>query len=129
MRENEVVLRLGTVVLGADNVERAVAFWADALGYEIVSFPGSENEFTILRSPDGTGTRIAVQRSETPLQERPRVHLDLIVDTAAEQSAETGRLVALGAARVPWNYPNDPDFVVLADTEGNRFCVVDASHG
>jgi len=29
---------------------------------------------------------------------------------------------------VPWDYPDDPDFVVLADTEGNRFCVVDASH-
>ncbi len=26
-------------------------------------------------------------------------------------------------------YPDDPDFVVLADTEGNRFCIVDASHG
>jgi hypothetical protein len=30
---------------------------------------------------------------------------------------------------VPWDYPADPDFVVLADPEGNRFCVVDASHG
>ena len=32
--------------------------------------------------------------------------------------------------RVDWDlYPDDPDFVVLADTEGNRFCVVDTSHG
>jgi hypothetical protein len=30
---------------------------------------------------------------------------------------------------VAWAYPSDPDFVVLADTEGNRFCVVNAGHG
>ncbi len=124
-----MVLRLGTVVLGAEEVDRAVAFWADALGYEVIRFVDAENGFTILRPPDGVGTRIAVQRSETPFQERPRVHLDLVVDTPAEQSAEIDRLIGLGASRVAWNYPSNPDFVVLADTEGNRFCVVDASHG
>lgn len=40
------------------------------------------------------------------------------------------RLLTLGAARVDWHlYPQDPDFVVLADTEGNRFCVIDTTHG
>jgi Glyoxalase-like domain len=35
----------------------------------------------------------------------------------------------LGAQRVSWDrYPADPDFVVLADPEGNRFCIVDVSH-
>jgi catechol 2,3-dioxygenase-like lactoylglutathione lyase family enzyme len=123
------MVRLGTVVLGAEDVDRAVAFWAAALGYDVVRFDGSEDEFTILRPPDGVGTRVAVQRSETPVQERPRVHIDVVVDTAAEQTAEVDRLVGLGAARVSWDYPSDPDFIVLADTEGNRFCIVDASHG
>jgi catechol 2,3-dioxygenase-like lactoylglutathione lyase family enzyme len=122
------VLRLGTVVLGADHVERAAAFWSNALGFEVVTFPESDDDFTILVPPDRVGTRIAVHRSITPAQERPRVHLDLVVDNAAEQSAEIDRLVDLGATRVPWDYPSDPDFVVLADTEGNRFCIVDASH-
>ena len=126
--ETAPMLRLGTVVLGADDVERAVAFWSNALGLEVVSFPGSDDEFTILVPPDRVGTRIAVHRSITPAQERPRVHVDLIVDSPAEQSAEADRLVDLGATRVPWDYPTDPDFVVLADSEGNRFCIVDASH-
>ena len=129
MREALVVLRLGTIVLGADDVDRAAAFWAAVFGYEVVRFPNSENDFTILVPPDRVGTRIAVQRSATPVQERPRVHLDLVVDSAAEQSSEIDRLVELGATRVPWDYPADADFVVLADTEGNRFCIVDASHG
>lgn len=49
------------------------------------------------------------------MQEVPRVHLDLYTE---EQDAEVDRLIALGAVRVDWElYPDDPDFVVLADTE------------
>jgi predicted enzyme related to lactoylglutathione lyase len=124
------VIRLGTIVLGADEVDRAVSFWSAVLGYQPVRFPDADNEFTILVPPSGEGTRIALQRSETGPEAHPRVHLDLVVDDAAEQAAEIERLVGLGATRVPWDsYPVDPDFVVLADPEGNRFCVVDASHG
>lgn len=115
--------------MGADDVERAVAFWAEVLGYEVVRFDEAEDGFTILRPPSGEGTRIALHHSDVPAQDRPRLHLDLIVDTAAEQSAEVDRLVGLGATRADWDYPADPDFVVLADPEGNRFCVVDVSHG
>ena len=124
------MIRLGTVVLGAEDVERAVAFWSQALGYDPVAFDDSANGFTILVPPSKVGTRVALQRSDTPVQAEPRVHVDLVVDTAAEQSAEVARLVALGATVVEdWAYPDDPDFVVLADTEGNRFCIVDAGHG
>lgn len=123
------MIRLGTVVLGADDVDRAVSFWSNALGYEPVRFPDTDNEFTILVPPSGQGTRVALQRAESQPQEHPRVHLDLVVDSATEQANEVERLIGLGASRVPWDsYPADPDFVVLADTEGNRFCVVDASH-
>jgi catechol 2,3-dioxygenase-like lactoylglutathione lyase family enzyme len=124
------MLRLGTVVLGVADVDRAVTFWSEALGYSPVRFPGSDNEFTILVPPSGDGTRLAVQRSDSPPQELPRVHVDLVVDDVDEQIVEIERLTGLGASRVDWNaYPADPDFVVLADPDGNRFCVVDASHG
>ena len=110
-------------------MERAVAFWSEALSLEPVWFDEAENGFTILRPPSGEGTRVAIQQSDTAADPHPRHHVDLIVDTAAEQSAEVDRLVSIGATLVDWDlYPDDPDFVVLADTEGNRFCVVDASH-
>ena len=121
------MLRLGTVVMGAENVERAVAFWAEVLEYRAVTFEDSANDFTILVPPSGEGTRIALQRAETPVQEHPRVHIDLITDSAAEQAAEVARLIALGATQPQWEYDNDADFIVLADTEGNRFCIIDAS--
>jgi catechol 2,3-dioxygenase-like lactoylglutathione lyase family enzyme len=124
------MLRLGTIVLGAEDIERAVNFWSAVLGYEPVSFPDDDDGFTILVPPSREGTRLAVQKAETPPELHPRAHVDLITDNRAEQEAEIERLVALGATRVAWDsYPADPDFVVLADTEGNRFCVVDAGHG
>lgn len=123
------MLALGTIVLGAEDVDRAATFWASALGYEVVRFPEAEDGFTILVPPDRMGTRLAVHRSSTPVQERPRVHVDLVVGSAAEQSSEVARLLGLGATRVPWSRPDDSDVVVLADTEGNRFCIVDADHG
>ncbi|MGM9321391.1 VOC family protein [Deinococcus aquaticus] len=49
-------------------------------------------------------------------------HLDLY---AQGQVAEVKRLLALGATRTEWRYPPDADFVVLADPDRNRFCVID----
>jgi catechol 2,3-dioxygenase-like lactoylglutathione lyase family enzyme len=123
------MLRLGTIVMGADDIERAVTFWSNVLGYNPVEFPREVDGFTMLVPPAGEGTRVALHRSGVAPQTEPRVHLDLVVDDAAEQAAEVARLIELGAERVAWDYPADPDFVVLADTEGNRFCIVDASHG
>ncbi|SCD73921.1 VOC family protein [Streptomyces sp. SID4940] len=63
-----------------------------------------------------------------PWNPRPRLHLDLFTDTTEEQQAEVRRLVGLGARTVDWDlYPPEPDFVVLADPDGNIFCVVDLS--
>lgn len=115
--------------MGAADVRRAAEFWSRALGY--VPRDGEvADDWTVLVPAEGTGPGLALGRSTSPVQERPRVHLDLYVEDAAEQRAEVARLVALGAERVDWQwYPDDPDFVVLADPEGNRFCVIDASHG
>ena len=72
---------------------------------------------------------IALQTSRTPPEDYPRLHFDLHVTGVDEQAAEADRLVSLGARRVDWNsYPDDPDFVVLADPDGNRFCIVDLAH-
>ena len=123
------MLRIGTVVVGVDDMGRAARFWQQALGY--VPRNEVEDDWAVLIPSDGgPGTHLALQLSETPVQHRPRIHLDLYAGDAADQAAEVERLVSLGAERVDWDlYPDDPDFVVLADTEGNRFCVIDAGRG
>jgi len=124
------VVTVGVVVLGVADVQRAASFWTRALDYE-VRRDGFGGWATLLQPSAGaTGPRIALQTSETPPQDHPRLHLDLHVADAAEQEAEAARLVSLGAQRVDWDsYPDDPDFVVLADPDGNRFCIVDLTHG
>ncbi|MEV0132832.1 VOC family protein [Dactylosporangium sp. NPDC050688] len=122
------MLRIGAIVLGVGDVPRAIRFWQEALGYRVHE-EGFGGAATILVPPGGAGTPIALQANVTPPQEHPRIHLDLHVAGAAEQRAETDRLVALGAQRVAWDsYPADPDFVVLADPDGNRFCIIDLGH-
>ena len=122
------MLTIGVVALGVIDVERATEFWRNALGYDVRT-DGFGGWSTVLVPPGGSGTMLALQRSETPPRDHPRLHLDLHVADAAEQEAETARLVALGAERVDWDsYPDDPDFVVLADPDGNRFCIVDLGH-
>jgi len=119
---------MGVIVLGVTDVPGAVRFWQQALGWDLRTdgFGGWAN---VLMPPGGVGAEIALQRSVTPPQEHPRLHLDLHVTDAAEQEAEVDRLLALGAQRVDWDsYPDDPDFVVLADPDGNRFCVVNLGH-
>ncbi len=83
----------------------------------------------VLVPSNGAGTAIALQRSQTPPQGHPRLHVDLHVADADEQETEATRLVSLGARRVDWDsYPEDPDFIVLEDPDGNLFCIVDLGH-
>lgn len=122
------MLKFGVVALGVADIQRAAEFWSRALGYALRQdgFGGWAN---VLMPPDQTGTAIALQLSETPPQAHPRLHLDLHVADLSEQEAEVARLVSLGARLVDWDsYPEDPDFIVLEDPDGNRFCIVDLSH-
>lgn len=123
------MVSIGMVVLGAADMGRAIGFWSQALGYELRE-GGAGADWSSLTPAGGLGTGIGLQQATTPAEKHPRVHLDLYAADAAEQAAEIERLVSLGAERVDWDlYPADPDFVVLADPEGNRFCIIDTSHG
>jgi predicted enzyme related to lactoylglutathione lyase len=122
------MLSVGTVVMGVGDLHRAIAFWTQALNYVPKREVTEEDDFMILVPSSGFGTHIALDVSGSAPQEHPRVHLDLYAGDAEDQAAEVQRLVALGATVVDWDlYPPDPDFVVMADTEGNRFCVIDTS--
>ncbi len=122
------MLRIGSVVLGVVDVRRAVAFWSEALGYVPRDDLAGEDWVVLGPAAGAAGVQVALGRSVTPPQEHPRVHLDLYATDAADQAAEVERLIGLGARRTDWDlYPEDPDFVVLEDPDGNRFCVIDTS--
>lgn len=115
------MIRVGSIVFRVDDIERQAEFWKAALDYE--TRPGSGDDFMVLRPKGGVGPNISLDRAPSEVHTPPRIHLDLY---AADQEAEVKRLISLGAAEVPWaKKPPDADYVILADPEGNRFCVVD----
>jgi predicted enzyme related to lactoylglutathione lyase len=123
------MLSVGTVVMGVGDLHRAIAFWTEALDYVPKRAVTPGDDYMILVPADGgAGAHLALDVSESPVEQYPRVHLDLYAGDAADQAREVERLVGLGATRVDWDrYPENADFVVLADTEGNRFCVIDTT--
>jgi catechol 2,3-dioxygenase-like lactoylglutathione lyase family enzyme len=115
-------LHLATVVVDVQDMERGVRFWSAALGYRQREREW-DPEFMMLEDPEGVRTPVSLQLAEAPPKEPVRVHLDLYT---SEQARHVERLVELGATRVAdWPYPEDADFVVLRDPEGNEFCVID----
>jgi hypothetical protein len=80
-------------------------------------------DFVLLRPRDGVGPNLSLDRVRSTVQIPPRIHLDLYTE---DQAGEVKRLIALGATEVHWDKrPPDADYLILADPEGNRFCVVD----
>jgi predicted enzyme related to lactoylglutathione lyase len=116
------MLRVGSIVIRVDDLERQVAFWSAALGY--VPRDRDDPGFVLLRPRTGDGPNVSLDKWRASVQVPPKIHLDLY---AEDQAAEVERLKALGATEVHWDRrPPDADFVILADPEGNRFCVIDA---
>ena len=118
------MLRIGSVVIRVRDLERQTAFWSAALDYVPRGPEGGDDEtFVLLRPRDGAGPNVSLDRVHSSLMIPPRIHLDLY---AHDQAAEVRRLIGLGATEVHWDkMPPDADYVILADPEGNRFCVID----
>ena len=121
-----------TVHMVIDAVEpvRLARFWAAALGWEMESemtADGSEVANVLPAGysyPDPVAQALVLLPVPEPKQAKNRVHLNLATQSAAHQAAEVDRLLGLGAVPadvgqgdVPWR--------VLADPEGNEFCVLD----
>ena len=113
-------LKIGSIVIRCYEFERMFSFWQDALHY-LPKYPPEEG-WVLLCDPTGMGPNLSLDRSpEKRSGKRSWIHLDLY---ASDAPKEVERLVNLGAARYPWRYPPDADYVVLEDPDGNLFCIV-----
>lgn len=119
------MLRVGSIVLRVDDLRRQIDFWSAALDYVPRDGDEAGSDFVVLRPRGGTGPNLSLDRARSQAHVPPRIHLDLYTD---DQAREVERLVALGATEVHWDKrPPDADYVILADPEGNRFCIVDTT--
>ncbi|MBA2529488.1 MAG: VOC family protein [Euzebyales bacterium] len=109
-------------VLAVDAVDpRVVAdFWCEVLGWRAVE---ESDEGISIAPPDDTWPTIDVLGVPERKTLKNRLHLDLRADGVSTE-AELQRLLELGARRVDVGQAPDASWVVLADPEGNEFCLL-----
>jgi hypothetical protein len=99
-------------------------FWADVLGYRVSEVSdGPKHHYVQLQGPEGSGPTVLVLRTpDGPKAAKNRLHID-VTGTDRDQAAEVERILALGATHADIGQGRTP-WVVLADPEGNEFCVL-----
>ena len=117
-----MTLYVGSTVLNVADLHRATAFWTAALGYVVRD---ASPTFVVLTDPPAPLVQCLPATVGCPegRQEPPASRL-----VYQNQRAEVARLESLGATRLPWAYPPDADYIVLADPDGNEFCVIDSPY-
>lgn len=118
-------LYLARPVLDAVDVDRAMAFWRAALGYELAF---RHETFAVLKDPRGKHMPLGFQPTDEPKRDVSPLHLEVFTD---DMEREARRLEALGATRAAdWPYGEDePNWIVMRDPDGHEFCVVQLEAG
>jgi predicted enzyme related to lactoylglutathione lyase len=109
--------RVRQIGFDGGDLDRMVEFWLAALGYELDHLTEA---YAILRDPDGVEPRLFLQKVPEAKVGKNRAHIDIEV---ADEQVAVDRIVALGAT-IQWREDSAPHhWTVLADPEGNEFCV------
>jgi hypothetical protein len=112
--------RLAVIAIDAIRPELVADFWCAVLNWRIVA---REDDGLTIAAAEHSWPMIDI----FPVPERKtvknRVHLDVRAD-GISTAAELDRLLALGARPVDVGQPADASWVVLADPEGNEFCLL-----
>jgi hypothetical protein len=135
------------VVIDCADPAKLAPFWAALLGYKVQDPPdgyaswqdwlrdhhvpeANWNDASAVVDPDGRGPRIFFQRVPEPKTVKNRVHLDINVgagtppeERRAKVDREVERVIRLGATRLRAVEQRGEYWVVMADPEGNEFCL------
>ena len=114
-----MTLKMETVAFDCTNPEELAGWWAEQLGGQVD--PVVPGEFVLVRH--GGGPQLAFQNVPDPTPGKNKLHLDFSAD---DVEAEVARLVAAGATETARNAFGDFGWVVLADPQGNAFCIAPA---
>ncbi len=118
--------RLVHLVVDAADPGRLARFWAAALRWEVADEEPDEVDVwpTGFSYPDSSALPLVFVPVPEPKTGKNRVHLDLATESGRHQKAEVKRLLGLGAIPVDIGHADVP-WTVLADPEGNEFCVLE----
>ena len=115
---------LCSVTFDANDPRRLATFWASLLGWEVTD---DDDGFELIPT-DGTGYHLGFYPSENAKTGQNQMHFDLTSSTPEEQDQTVSRALELGAQHIDIGQSPDEGQVVLADPEGNEFCVIEAGN-
>jgi hypothetical protein len=118
-----VACRITALALDAREPTTLADFWCRVLGYRIVEVDGLDVSIAPDDGTDHPRVTIDFLHSAEPKAGKLRLHLDVSA-TDRDQPAELARLLALGARTVDIGQGPDVSWQVLADPEGNEFCLL-----
>ncbi len=116
--------RIGNIAIDCAQVGPMAEFWSRVLDYEKKYL---EDTYALLKDPERKGIGVFIQKVPEPKSGKNRLHIDLL---ARDEEAEARRVEELGATRLRKVEPGDVAehdedcWIVLADPEGNEFCIV-----
>jgi hypothetical protein len=118
-------LRWQAICIDTTDPAPLARWWAELLGWRLTY---EDDEEVVLEPPagspeDGVAPDILFLRVPEPKSVKDRLHIDL---RPQDQAAEVARAEAMGATRVDIGQGDDVSWVVLADPEGNEFCILRA---
>ncbi|QFZ22663.1 VOC family protein [Saccharothrix syringae] len=112
-----MTISIGMITFDTEDPRRLVDFWTKALNTSVAQDYG---DFVMLAPATEGGVSLAFQRVGDPTPGKNRVHFDAHV---TDLEAEVERLVGLGATAVERHTHPGLTWQVLADPDGNRFCL------
>jgi len=120
-----MALRWQSILVDSTDPSPIAHWWAELLGWRITH---EDDEEIVLEPPedspeDGVSPDILFLRVPEPKTGKNRLHIDL---RPVDQAAEVARAEAMGATRVDIGQGADKTWVVLADPDGNEFCILRA---
>jgi hypothetical protein len=114
-----MTIRIQGVAIAALDPRALGRWWSEALGW-LTTFEEGD-DFIVVSPEDSDQSDLVFLKVPDAKMVKNRLHLDLMPD---DQDAEVARFEALGATRVDIGQGPDVSWVVLADREGNEFCIL-----
>ena len=114
-----MTVRIGDIVIDCGNPQVAAEFWCAALGYRITE---TDETGVAVAGHSSAPTLLFLASGDRKLHKN-RIHFDVCPIGETTRDDEVARLEALGATRKAVGQP-ESSWVVMADPDGNEFCVM-----
>jgi len=115
--------RIAVIAIDAADPRRIAGFWAAVLGWRVVE---EEADLVSIAPAGAAWPSIDVVRVPEPKTVKNRLHLDLRAD-GSTTADEVERVLGLGARHADVGQDPESSWTVLADPEGNEFCILSRS--